>query len=104
MWWDDCKIARLSREVKPDTFSQTSLFLAIANTRNKDKNSIEDLRKDTTQNTVLIRPSLLLLDNLSTSFGNNIKLDWTYYKDHDHMSVFRPALNDGLKFIVGLGK
>jgi uncharacterized protein len=102
MWWDDCKLARQSRELKPKAFPQTSLFLAIANTRGKDKNSIEAIRKDTTQNTVQIRPGLLLLDNLNASLGNTIKLDWKYYKDYDHMSVFQPALNDGLKFILGL--
>jgi uncharacterized protein len=102
MWWDDSKIARQSRELKLKTFPQTSLFLAIANTSDKDKNSIEILRKDTTQSTIQIRPSLLLLDNLNTSLGNSIKLDWRYYKDYDHLSVFQPALYDGLKFILGL--
>lgn len=102
MWWDDGKLARQSRQLKPQHFPQTSLFLAIANTRGKDKNSIEAIRKDTTQNTLQIRPSILLLDNLNASLGNTIKLEWKYYKDYDHMSVFQPALKDGLKFIFGL--
>ena len=72
----------------------------MANTRNKDKGNIEAIRNDTTQNTGLIRPSLLLLDYLKASSKNKIKMDWKYYKDYDHMTVFQPAVNDGLIFLL----
>lgn len=100
MWWDDCKLVKQSRELLNKTFKQTFLFLAVANTMKKDKNNIEAIRKDTTQNTALIRPGVLLLDYLRASSKNNIKLNWKYYKDYDHMSVFQPAVNDGLKFLL----
>jgi predicted alpha/beta superfamily hydrolase len=99
MWWDDGKLMKQSKGLLNKIFKPTYLFLAIANTRNKDKNTIEDIRKDTTLNTAQIRPSVLLLDNLKAYTKNNIKLDWKYYKEYDHMSVFQAALIDGLRFI-----
>lgn len=99
MWWADSKLAKQSKELLKRKFQQLSLFLAIANTRNKDKNDVEAIRKDTTLNTAQIRPSLLLLDHLKANSQNGIKLDWKYYKDHDHMSVFQSALYDGLRFV-----
>lgn len=100
MWWDDGRLVKQSEELLKKTFPPTFLFLAIANTKNKDKSNIEAIRKDTTKDTELIRPGLLLLDYLKASPNNGIKLDWKYYKDDDHMSVFLPAVNDALKFLL----
>jgi len=100
MWWDECKLVNQSKELLKNNFQQTFLFLAIANTRNKDKDNIEAIRNDTTQNTALIRPDLLLLDNLKASSKSSIIMDWKFYKDYEHMSVFQPAVNDGLKWIM----
>jgi uncharacterized protein len=100
MWWDDCNLLKQSGEILKKVFPETYLFLAIANTMSKDKNNIEAVRADTTQGTAQIRPGLFLLDYLRASSKNNIKLDWKFYKDEDHMSVFQPAVIDGLKFIL----
>jgi predicted alpha/beta superfamily hydrolase len=100
MWWDDGKFAKQTRLLPSETFNRSSLFLAIANTRDHAKNDIEEIRKDTTPNTALIRPSLVLLDYLKESSKNNGNVAWSYYKDYDHMSVFAPAIKDGLKFLL----
>jgi predicted alpha/beta superfamily hydrolase len=100
MWWDDCKLLNQSKEILKKDFHPTFLFLAMANTRNKDKENIETIRNDTTLKTALIRPSLLLLDYLKANSKNKIKMDWKYYKDYDHMTVFQPAVKDGLMFLL----
>jgi len=100
MWWDDCNLLNQSKEILKRNSYPTFLFLAIANTRNKDKDNIEAIRNDTTQNTALIRPSLLLLDYLKASSNDKIKMDWKYYKGYDHMTVFQAAVNDGLIFLL----
>jgi len=99
MWWDNKRFVKQAMERLENVTRQTLLFLAMANTGKKDKNDIEAMRKDTTQTTALSRPTLLLLDYLNTHPNNHIKLDWKYYRDCDHMSVFQPAVNDGLKFL-----
>ena len=84
MWWDDSKLLKQSETLLPKISQQLFLFLAIANTAEN----------------ALIRPSISLLDYLKTHPKSNIQLDWKFYKDHDHMSVFQPAVNDGLKFVI----
>lgn len=100
MWWDNEKLLEQFRSQRAISFPQKSIFLAIANTRNKDKNTIELIRKDTSQLTAMIRPSLSLLDNLQSRSRTNFRLEWKYYSDYDHFSVFLPAVTDGLKFLL----
>ena len=88
MWWDDSKLLKQSETLLKKIPRQTFLFLAIATTPINDMSN------------ALIRPSLLLLDGLKACPNANIKLDWKLYKDHDHMSVFQPAVTDGLKFVI----
>jgi uncharacterized protein len=100
MWWDDEKLLRQYRSQGGTSFPEKSLFLAIANTSNKDKNNIEVIRKDTTQNTAMIRPGLSLLEDLKARSQTNFKFEWKFYSNHDHFSVFLPAVMDGLKFLL----
>jgi predicted alpha/beta superfamily hydrolase len=100
MWWDDEKLLREYKSQTKINFPDKSVFLAIANTRNRDKNNIREIRQDTTQNTARIRPSLLLLDNLQSRPQTNFQLEWKYYSDQDHFSVFLPAVTDGLKYLL----
>lgn len=100
LWWDNGRLvtdadARLRR-----SFAPTAVFLAIANAKNKDRNDVDAVRSDTTENTALIRPSVLLLDQFKAHQGNGIALGWRYYKDQEHMTVFVPAVKDGLAFVL----
>jgi len=76
-----------------------NVFLAIANTKNK-KNNIDEIRNDSTQNTALTRPTILLLDYLKARASDQFKFDSKFYKDDDHFSVFEAAVKDGLKLLV----
>ena len=100
MWWDDSKLLKQSETLLQKISKQLFLFLAIANTAENARSNVDAIRKDNTAQTALIRPSISLLDYLKTHPTSNIQLDWKFYKDHDHMSVFQPAVNDGLKFVI----
>jgi predicted alpha/beta superfamily hydrolase len=99
MWWDDSRLVRESKDRLERSFTQTAIFLAIANSKNRDRDDIDAVRADTTQNTALIRPSVLLLDQFRAHPKNGIDLRWRYYKDQEHLTVFRPAVKDGLAFV-----
>ena len=51
-------------------------------------------------NTALIRPSVLLLDQFRAHPGNGIDFGSRCCKDHEHMTVFLPAVKDGLAFVL----
>lgn len=100
MWWDNSRLVTEANSRLRQSFAPTALFLAIANSKNKDRNDIDAVRSDTTGNTALIRPSVLLLDQFKTHPGNGIDFGWRYYKDQEHMTVFLPAVKDGLAFVL----
>jgi predicted alpha/beta superfamily hydrolase len=100
LWWDNSRVVMEANARLRRSFAPTALFLAIANSKNKDRNDIDAVRSDTTENTALIRPSVLLLDQFKAHQGNGIDVNWRYYKDHEHMTVFLPAVKDGLAFVL----
>lgn len=100
MWWDESKLLAESKQLLKKSFTKVSLFLAIANTHDKDKADIEAIKKDTTVNTALIRPSTLFLEYLKQTGTNNLTYSWKYYKDAEHMTVFEPAAIDALRFLL----
>jgi predicted alpha/beta superfamily hydrolase len=100
LWWDDGRLVQEAQARLRRSFAPTALFVAIANAKNRNRSDLDAVRADTTANAALIRPSVLLLDQLKAHPGNGIDLGWRYYKDHDHMSVVRPAVADGLAFVL----
>jgi predicted alpha/beta superfamily hydrolase len=100
LWWDEKKLLNASRELLKKPFAKVSFFLAIANTHDKDKPDIETIKKDTTVNTALIRPSTIFMDYLEEAGTNKLRYSWKYYKDADHTTVFEPAATDALRFLL----
>jgi predicted alpha/beta superfamily hydrolase len=100
VWWDAGRLVNESRERLREPFARTTLFLAIANSANRDFADVDAVRADMTRRAVLIRPSVLLLDQFKTQPTNGIALHWRYYEDRDHMTVFPPAVRDGLAFVL----
>jgi predicted alpha/beta superfamily hydrolase len=99
IWWDDARLLQHSREQLAKIKRPIKLFLAIANTRNKDRENIEAIKIDTTRHTAPIRPTISFIDQLKTNKTGNIQFAWKFYREEDHMSVFQPAARDGLKFL-----
>lgn len=100
MWWDDGKLLKRSEALLRKNNYHIDLFLAIGNTKNKEKDNIEEMRRDSSQTTALNRPTVLLLDRLMEYQKKNINLGWKYYKDQDHLSIFAAAISDGLRSIL----
>jgi len=101
MWWDDQKLLKQSKTILSERkFEKVSLFLAIANTINKDINSVSEIKKDRSEKTALIRPSITLADQLSANKQNNLRFYWKYYRDQHHMSVYPSAASDALEFLL----
>ena len=97
MWWDDQKLVNESASILHDqSYNNKKLFLAIANEQDK-RMSMEQVRKDTSAKTVLIRPSFSLADFIERNTQNKLRFEWKFYKDDHHMTVNSPATYDGLK-------
>ena len=100
MWWDDKKLLNESTLILRDqVFDKKRLFLAIANVEDKTM-TMQQVRKDTSAKTVLIRPSFSLADLIEKNKQNKLKFEWKFYKDDHHMTVNAPATFDALKSIM----
>jgi predicted alpha/beta superfamily hydrolase len=100
MWWDNGRLLGEANSRLGRSFAPTAVFLAIANSKNRDLKDIDAVRSDTTEHTALIRPSVLLRDQFEAHHGNGIDFGWRYYENHDHVTVFPPAVKDGLAFVL----
>lgn len=102
MWWDNQKLLNESKTILANkTFEKRTLFLAVANTINMDMDAPQ-IKKDTSAKTVLIRPSLTLVDYIKNNKQNKLRFDWEYYKEYHHMTVPAPAIYDALKLFLKL--
>jgi predicted alpha/beta superfamily hydrolase len=86
MWWDAQRLlTTLESDFAARRFDGRSLFLAVASTEVKE----------------LSQPSLRLAQLLSRAEPRGLKFEFRRYDDEDHMSVFRPAVEDAMKFALG---
>jgi len=101
MWWDDQKLLNQSKTILSEKrFENISLFLAVANTTNKEMDNVAEIKKDKSDKTILIRPSITLADYVEANKQNQLRFSWKYYKDQHHMSVYSPATSDALEFLL----
>ena len=101
MWWDDKKLLNESKTILAQkNFNKTSLFLAVANTKELDMD-VAKIRAGSGDASSLIKPSLELADNINATKLNKLKFEWKFYKDDYHITVPKPAIYDALKFFLG---
>lgn len=101
MWWDDQKLVKKADTVlSKNRFENNSLFIAVANTMNKEMADVVQLKSDTTVKTALTRPTLSLVDHIIANKQNKLKLEWKYYKEENHMSIVPSATYDALKSLL----
>ena len=99
MWWDNNKLLSESVSILgSQSFDNKKLFLAIANEQDKKMTS-DQIRKDTSAKTFMIRPSFLLTDLIEKNKQNGLWFQWKFYRDDHHMTVNTPATFDALKTI-----
>jgi predicted alpha/beta superfamily hydrolase len=100
MWWDEQKLVKQADSLLSNkTFKDNSLFIAVANTWNKEMNDVNQLKNDKTERTALTRPELTLIDHILANKQNKLRFEWKYYQKHNHMSVPPSGIYDGLKFL-----
>ncbi|WP_298515747.1 alpha/beta hydrolase-fold protein [uncultured Kordia sp.] len=101
MWWNNKNLLRKIKQTKFDEkYSNTSLFLAIANTMSKEMDTIK-VKKDTTDATQHIRAILELNAVLNKDTLHNVSYKGKYYKDDSHSSIPLIATYDALRHIFG---
>ena len=99
LWWDEQKLINESATILHHrSFDHKRLFLAIANEEQK-RMTMEQVRKDTSAKTALIRPSFLLADLIEKNKQNKLWFEWKFYKDDHHMTVNGPATYDAIRSI-----
>lgn len=98
MWWDKLNfLKQTEKTLQKDTFTNTSLFLAIANTMDK-KLTLQTVPEDKSVNSLPIR-SLLALDTFIKAQKTDLIYTSKYYNDYDHGAVSFIAVYDALPFI-----
>ena len=100
MWWDDQKLVKEAASILHNqSYDNKRLFLAIANEQDK-RMSMEQVRKDTSAKTILIRPSFSLADLMEKNTQTKLRFEWKFYKDDHHMTVNSAATYDALKIFM----
>ena len=100
LWWDNHKLLNEGASILGNQqFGNKRLFLAIAN-ETEVKMMADQIKKDTSSKTALIRPSFLLADIVEKNKQNKLNFQWKFYQDEHHMTVNTPATHDALKTLV----
>jgi predicted alpha/beta superfamily hydrolase len=99
MWWDGQNLLNESKTILAGKTFEKTLFIAVANTKDMDMN-VSQIKKDTSEKTALIRPSLTLVEYINNNKQNKLKFDWKFYKEYHHITVPAPAIYDALRFFL----
>jgi predicted alpha/beta superfamily hydrolase len=100
MWWDGNKLLDESAALlHAKIFENKRLFLAVAN-ETEMQMTMEQVRKDTSAKTALIRPSISLAEFIEKNKQNKLRFAWKFFKEEHHMTVNSPATYEGLKFLL----
>lgn len=104
MWWFNQKSLIETKEaLSKNDFTNKKLFLAIANTMDRDMDSI-NVRNDKTRNTLPIRSLFELSDYLKSPNSNKLDYKVKYYNNENHGSIPHIATYDALHFIFNYYK
>ena len=99
LWWDERRLLTdMEARVRTQQFEGRSLFLAVANVSRRNMTE-KQIRAERGAVTELIRPSLMLADLLSRD-DRGLRFQYRFYPREEHLSVFRPAAEDGMKFVL----
>ena len=80
------------------SYEGKTLFIAMAN-HLETKPSLQQVRKDKSSDTELIRANLELIDDFAKHKGTALRLGQQYYLDDSHSSLTLQAEYDALRFI-----
>jgi predicted alpha/beta superfamily hydrolase len=100
MWWDGAALLTQSADLLKEQVGDKRLFIGIGAAKSRGRADLDAVRNDTSDDSALIRPTVLFVDAVKAAPERGIRLAWKYYPSQDHMSVFQPAVLDGLRFVV----
>lgn len=97
MWWDNQAILKQFISALPgNNFEGKSLFIAIANTMQKDMDTLQ-VQRDTAFNSLHIRSILQLVHTIKSNSQNKLQFGYKYYADYGHDGVELLGEYDGLQ-------
>lgn len=97
--WDDSKLLKQAKTIlQRQSFSGSTLYMAIANTMDKGMDTLR-VKKDTTLMSRHIRSILQMAEYLNTDGKNGLREKWSYYPDYNHATLPLVSAYDGLRFI-----
>lgn len=99
IWDDQTLLNQIKNQPIDERYKGKSLYLAIANTMDGLDLSLEQARKDNTENTEYIRSNLELHDYLKANAKDALKYEGKFYGEDDHGSVPLIAEYDAFRFI-----
>lgn len=99
MWWgQQSSLTETEKALSEQRFDGKTLFLAIANSMEKNMDTIR-AKYDNSKNTQQIRSNLKLAKLLKKNQQNGLRVDERYYQNENHASVPLIATYDALHFI-----
>lgn len=99
LWWNKHHVVKEAKNVLGQpSYEGKTLFIAMAN-HLETKPSLQQVRKDKSSDTELIRANLELIDDFAKHKGTALRLGQQYYPDDSHSSLTLQAEYDALRFI-----
>ncbi|MGB8192331.1 MAG: alpha/beta hydrolase-fold protein [Chitinophagaceae bacterium] len=99
LWWDNSKLLQQAQTtLAKNNFKDVTLYLGLSNSLST-RESLAKMKSSNGEKYGLVRPGLLLTDHLDSNRQNNLRYKWKYYNNHNHASVFTPAVTEALQFI-----
>lgn len=99
LWWNEHRVVKQAKQVLGSpAYAGKTLFLAMANHLDT-KPTLEQVRKDKSSDSDLIRANLELVDDLAKHQHAALRLGQQYYPDDTHSSLTLRAEQDALRFV-----
>lgn len=99
LWWDKNRVVNDAKSVLgQSSYDGKTLFIAMANHLDT-KPSLEEVRKDKSSDSELIRANLELIDDFAKLKHKALRLGQQYYPNDSHSSLTLKAEYDALQFI-----
>lgn len=99
LWWDKHRVVKDAKNVLAQpSYDGKTLFIGMANHLDT-KPSLEEVRKDKSSDTDLIRANIELIDDFSKNKRKALRLGQQYYPNDSHSSLTLKAEYDALQFI-----
>lgn len=99
LWWNNQQIVKDAKiALANKNYKGKSLYIALANRLEKGMD-MEQVQKDTTEGTELLRSNLEFIKDITKNKTNQLRFQYKFYENDDHSSVRLIGEYDALRFI-----